>query len=359
MRFAYFSGTMYRRAVLGAEWPHPPETHSHETAQTVRARLERQARVADAAGFDWIALSELHARAFLSPNPIVMAANIAEWGLKAGVMLPILQVAGRDLAGLAEDLGALGHLLKGKLRFGLCSGQPSDAIVWGLSRADAEERVIEAAHFLARAWSEPRPFAWSGRHFERRQVAVWPQPYPGVSARPFICAVSVAEAEAAGRGGFGLGIEQIPLEAAERLADAYREAAEAAGRRTSPEDVYYLCETHVARDDAEAAAHLERYRLGILGNPLAGQTRRMRALRAALESDDAEDFNLLRFHGGPEAVAEGLQGAARRIGFGLVVSIFQGLRVPAEINEQSIHLFGSQVIPALAKASGRTGDAAS
>ena len=59
---------------------------------------------------------------------------------------------------------------------------------YDLNPEESRERTDEDMELILRAWKEPQPFGWQGRHFHYRTVSVWPkplrQPLPLTGAEP-------------------------------------------------------------------------------------------------------------------------------------------------------------------------------
>ena len=47
----------------------------------------------------------------------------------------------------------------------------------GINPAESHERFLEAHDLIIRAWTEPGPFAYAGKHYNFRYVNPWPRPY--------------------------------------------------------------------------------------------------------------------------------------------------------------------------------------
>ena len=55
-------------------------------------------------------------------------------------------------------------------------GTTNEYLTYGLNPAEARERTTEGMELILKAWTEPQPFGWQGRHYQYRTVSVWPRP---------------------------------------------------------------------------------------------------------------------------------------------------------------------------------------
>ena len=53
---------------------------------------------------------------------------------------------------------------------------PRETLRAAIERLEARERTDEGMELILKAWTEPYPFAWQGRHFQYRMVSIWPKP---------------------------------------------------------------------------------------------------------------------------------------------------------------------------------------
>jgi alkanesulfonate monooxygenase SsuD/methylene tetrahydromethanopterin reductase-like flavin-dependent oxidoreductase (luciferase family) len=52
----------------------------------------------------------------------------------------------------------------------------NEMLTYDLNPRESRERIDEGMELILRAWMEPEPFGWQGRHFHYRTVSVWPKP---------------------------------------------------------------------------------------------------------------------------------------------------------------------------------------
>src|SRR6202795_2143814 len=175
-------------------WPHLPadfEQH-HESAwldlpnslydpvrgHTLYNEYLDQLVAADRLGFDVIGVNEHHQNAYgLMPSPNIMAASLIQRTsrikiLVLGNALPLYDHPQR----VAEELAMLDVLSGGRLISGMVVGLGVEAFAYEVNPTFIRERYREAHDLIVRAWTEPGPFHFEGKHYDFRWVNVWPRP---------------------------------------------------------------------------------------------------------------------------------------------------------------------------------------
>src|SRR5581483_4433889 len=77
---------------------------------------------------------------------------------------------------VAEEYAMLDVMSGGRLIAGLIRGIPNEYIAYGVDPSESWERFEEAIDLVIRAWTEPEPFGWEGKHYQFRTVSIWPRP---------------------------------------------------------------------------------------------------------------------------------------------------------------------------------------
>src|SRR5665213_1823564 len=178
MKLSFFETGRYQTPVtLPAEWPAAPANYSPEAGdqayQTMIERLEYVERI----GFDWVSVSEHHySPRILTPSPVVSAAFMAAHvtKLKIALLGPIVPTS--NPIRVAEELAMLDTMAPGKIVVGLLRGTANEYLSYDLNPKEARERTDEGMELILKAWTEPQPFGWQGRHFHYRTVSIWPRP---------------------------------------------------------------------------------------------------------------------------------------------------------------------------------------
>src|SRR5260370_35322108 len=67
-------------------------------------------------------------------------------------------------------------LSNGRLITGMVVGLGVEAFTYEINPTFIRERYREAHELIVRAWTEPGPFHFEGKHYDFRGVNVWPRP---------------------------------------------------------------------------------------------------------------------------------------------------------------------------------------
>ena len=273
MLAALFSPVRYDGRVSQPGWPVPVTDYSSDLAQASMSRALDEIVLAEDVGFDWVSLAEHHyAPLSLSPNPMVMAAAVAQRVKRVRIALLGSSLPIQNPVRVAEELAMLDTLTGGRVVAGMLRGTSNEYVTYGVNPAESRERFAEALDLVLRAWTEPEPFGWLGRYYEYRTVSIWPRPVqaPHPPVLTSISSPEMAELAAANRLGAGLAVTSGPL--ARDAVARYREAASRHGWQPDPEQVLYRVPIHLAPTDGEAADDLA---------PLAAPRRPAGALSAS------------------------------------------------------------------------------
>jgi alkanesulfonate monooxygenase SsuD/methylene tetrahydromethanopterin reductase-like flavin-dependent oxidoreductase (luciferase family) len=134
---------------------------------------------ADEVGFDGICVNEHHQNAYgMMPSPNLIAAALARRTKNAALV-----VLGNSIAlynpptRIAEEFAMLDVVSGGRLVAGFPIGSAMDTTVaYGQIPATLREKYYEGHDLILKAWTEPEPFAFNGKHTQLRYVNVWPRP---------------------------------------------------------------------------------------------------------------------------------------------------------------------------------------
>ncbi len=138
-----------------------------------------QMEFADKLGFDGVCLNEHHQTAYgMMPIPGVLAGALARSVKRAklailGRALPLLN----NPLMVAEEYAMLDNLTRGRLIAGFVRGIGAEYHAMGINPAYSQERFAEAHDLIMRAWTEPGPFPYVGKHYQFKYVNPWPRPY--------------------------------------------------------------------------------------------------------------------------------------------------------------------------------------
>src|SRR5262247_3491236 len=174
MKVSFFETARYTPPeALPPEWPMPSGAYDREAgADAYRGMIERVLLVEEL-GFDWVSVSEHHySPRILTPSPILAAAFLAARLKKVTIALLGPIVPHHNPVRLAEELAMLDTLAQGRLVVGLLRGTANEALTYDLNPEESRERTDEGMELILRAWTEPQPFGWQGRHFQYRTISI-------------------------------------------------------------------------------------------------------------------------------------------------------------------------------------------
>jgi alkanesulfonate monooxygenase SsuD/methylene tetrahydromethanopterin reductase-like flavin-dependent oxidoreductase (luciferase family) len=266
-----------------------------------------QLEYADQLGYDGVCLNEHHQTAYgMMPIPGVLAGALAR-----SVKRAKLAVLGRALPLLnnplmvAEEFAMLDNLTRGRFIAGFVRGIGAEYHAMGVNPAESHARFHEAHDMIIRAWTEPGPFEYVGKHYHFRYVNPWPRPYS--KPHPPIWTPSQGSTDTirwSARNRYTYCQTLSPIETVARFFDMYREEADKAGYQASPDQLAWSNSIYVAETDEkalkEAKPHLEALSNYFLKMPLdmllppgytsAESMKRIRASRTNLKPQTAEDL---------------------------------------------------------------------
>jgi alkanesulfonate monooxygenase SsuD/methylene tetrahydromethanopterin reductase-like flavin-dependent oxidoreductase (luciferase family) len=338
---------------LPAEWPVPPDAYDSDAGiRAYRGMIERFQYVEEL-GFDWVSVSEHHySPQRLTPAPIVSAAHLAAYSqrIKIAVLGPI--VSQGNPVQIAEELAMLDILSKGRLVVGLLRGITGEYLTYGLNPAEARERTTEGMELILKAWTEPQPFGWQGRHFHFRTVSVWPRPLQRPHPPTYALGTSRESCELAARHHLGLGVSYAPFDVIAKATRYFREQCAQYGWQPIPEQIVYRANILIGETDEKAQELLTQQLRMRASFPL-----RPRVSDALLQLDsrnvagEARTPNVggvlpTNFVGGPDTVVEQIKRCREEAGAGVIDLLFQ---TPGSTDlsflMQSLELFGKKVLP--------------
>src|SRR5437867_3071923 len=160
---------------LPSEWPVPSGDYDRDAGARAYQGMIQRLEYVEELGFDWVSVSEHHySPRILTPSPIVSAAFIAARlkRIKIALLGPIVPQS--NPVRVAEELAMLDNMAQGRLVAGLLRGTSNESLTYDLNPAEARERTDEGMELILKAWTEPQPFGWQGRHFKYRTI--WMRP---------------------------------------------------------------------------------------------------------------------------------------------------------------------------------------
>jgi len=258
-------------------------------------------------------------------------------------------------AALAQETAVLDHLSGGRLDVGVGLGHSLDEyLAFGVDPRRRPSRMEESLEILKRAWTE-RPFSYSGRFFELRDIEVRPEPLQTPHPPLWIGATTVAAAERAGRHGAFLAAGSVEP----GVYEAYRRAWVAGGRPAAQSRASMTLAITTTFEDPEKVwarhrdVYFERWDFYSrirreLGDPAlaVGATGRAGAEPVA----SPESYRANELIGDPQTVIGVVRSLAEQLGVtDLVMSgPASGIDWRGE-GYESVRLFAERVLPELAR----------
>jgi len=333
MRFGLFGSAQARRS--------GPDTDS---SQGFRDFIDNNVE-AEALGYYSTFLVEHHFTGF---GQVSASLNLLTWlgartrNLRLGTAVLVLPWHNPVL--LAEQAATLDLLSGGRLDFGVGKGYRYNEFAgFCLPMEEADTRFDEALEVITKAFTSETPFCHRGKYWQFDNIVVEPptaqKPHPpfwmGAGSPASVC--QVAE-----RGyNMLLGQHSLPEEILEQAAQ-FRDEVGARGRRFDPMEVAVARAVHIAKNQADKEAALERryqghMRINVLARRPDGDAReRFKADEAEARHESAESA----LFGTPDEIMRKLDGL-RRGGVEYVIINFGGSR-------ENIRQFARDIMPAFA-----------
>jgi alkanesulfonate monooxygenase SsuD/methylene tetrahydromethanopterin reductase-like flavin-dependent oxidoreductase (luciferase family) len=257
MKAAIFSSVPYQGPAPRGTWPVPAGAFSSEVAERSMASSLEQFQLADEVGFDWVTVAEHHyAPMSLTPNPMVMAGALTQRVRRAKVALLGASIPILNPVRVAEELAMLDVLTGGRLVAGMLRGTSNEYVTYATNPSESRDRFEEALKLIVRAWTEPQPFGWQGRHYEYRAISIWPRPVQQPHPPIYVSGSSQESGEQAARNRLSIGLAFTTVPLAREAVRYYRQQANVHGWEPSPDDILYRMTVHVAETDEQAFADL-------------------------------------------------------------------------------------------------------
>ncbi len=218
---------------------------------------------AERLGFDGVCVNEHHQSAYgTMPSPNLMAAALVRRTTRVQLAILGNAIGLRDQPlRVAEEIAMLDVLSGGRVISGFVRGIGCEHLSLGVNPVHSRERFREAHDLIVRAWTEPGPFAFEGRHFHVRYANIWPRPLQ--QPHPPIWLPSQGSPETiqfAAERGYPFVTVFTPYANARRLLLEYREACDRLGRPATPGQLGFAVPVYVAKTDEaarrEARPHL-------------------------------------------------------------------------------------------------------
>ena len=322
----------------------------------------------DQLGFDGICVNEHHQTAYgLMPAPNLIASALARSTKQAkicvlGRALPLVN----NPMMIAEEFAMIDHMSNGRLIAGFVRGIGSEYFSNSVNPTFSHERFYEAHELIIRAWTEPGPFRYQGKHYQFDYVNLWPRPIQ--TPHPPVWIPSQGSMEtivwcAAKERKYTYLQTFSPYTLALKAFNAYREEARKDGYEAEASQLGWAVPTYVAETDEiarrELKGHIETFFNKFLrfpsiemrlppGYSSIASTKTLMDLkfkgRNASTIDTLIDAGMI-LCGSPKTVRDRILHCQKELGFGHLMAMLQVATLPADLTEKNIRLFASEVMP--------------
>jgi alkanesulfonate monooxygenase SsuD/methylene tetrahydromethanopterin reductase-like flavin-dependent oxidoreductase (luciferase family) len=318
-------------------------------------------------GFDGVCVNEHHQNAYgLMPIPGVIAGALARRTkrMKIAVLGRALPLLNNPLT-VAEEFAMLDNITGGRFVAGFVRGIGAEYHAWGMNPTTSHERFHEAHDLIVRAWKEPGPFHFEGKHYQFNYVNLWPRPFQ--TPHPPIWIPSQGSREtiewAADPSRKYTYLQTYsPIAALKRFMTAYKQEAEKRGYEASPEQLGWSLPIYVGETDEiayrEAKPHIEafinkflRMTPEMLFPPGYTSLETLKNIRKAKGevTGGAQTIDDLMAKGtvligSAETVRQQIEHYRKDIGIGYLLPMLQFGTLPADLTRKNMELFSRDVM---------------
>ncbi len=367
-------------------WPYLPDdfeqnnrsawvTYSNANYDAVKGhdlynRYLDEIEYAEELGFDGVCVNEHHQTAYgQMPAPNIIAAALARRTKRVTIAILGNAVPLRDHPlRVAEEVAMLDVITGGRIISGFVRGIGSEYYAFGTNPVDSRERFLEAIDLILKAWTEPGPFAWDGKHYQLRYVNVWPKPLQKPHPRIFVPSTgSVETIEWATEHHYPFIRVYEFANVVKALFDEFRATASRMwGYEAGPELLGWMVPIYVGETDEQAQAEAEEHIMYLFKKlqhrPLAhlmppgytGEASLARMIermgrRATMPSRSFQEMREggMIVVGSPDTVRKQLETFQRDMNFGILVPLLQFGSLPHDLTVKNMERFAREVMPAL------------
>jgi len=353
MKVSFFETGRYQTPQpLPAEWPAAPGNYDPASGAKAYEVMIERLKYVEEIGFDWVSLSEHHySPRILTPSPPLAAAFVAAHVHKIKIALLGPIVPQSNPIRVAEELAMVDTFSGGRLIVGLLRGTTNEYLSFDLNPKEAREKADEGMELILKAWTEPQPFGWQGRHFQYRTVSVWPRPLQQPHPPTYALGISRESCELAARHHLGLGVSYGPFEVMAKSTRYYREQSAEHGWEPGPDHIIYRANMLLAETDEKAHEQLERHK-GAAPFPMRPELREaLLKLDQRNVAGEARPANVggvlpITFVGGPDSIVEQIRRCRDEVGAGVLdLSLTSPGSSDLGALMDSLELFGKTVLP--------------
>ena len=320
-------------------------------------------------GFDAIAVNEHHQTAYgLMPSPIVTASALSRKTkkVKIAILGSALPLRSHPLT-VAEEHAMIDVISGGRLISGFVRGIGAEYHTFGVNPTFSHDRFHEAHDLIVKAWTEPGPFSFQGRHYNVQYVNLWPRPFqkphppiwiPSQGSKETIDWASHPDHKYTYLQTFS------PSKVVARYLKLYRDTCTGYGYEASDSQLGWAVPVYVSQSDQqakdEARQHFEAFRNVYVKMPLEmllppGYTSR-ESLKNVMKAkaqmfgdvtiDQAIELGLF-VCGSGTTVCRAFEAFWNEMRFGNLLVMCQFGTLPADLTRKNMEHFAREVMPTL------------
>jgi alkanesulfonate monooxygenase SsuD/methylene tetrahydromethanopterin reductase-like flavin-dependent oxidoreductase (luciferase family) len=322
-------------------------------------------------GFDGLGVNEHHQNAYgLMPAPNLIASALIQRTkkIKIAVLGRALPIVNNPIY-IAEEYAMLDNLSKGRIIAGFVRGIGAEYHSSGVNPFFSHERFHEAHDLIIKAWTEPGPFNFDGKHFNLRYVNLWPRPYQ--TPHPPVWIPSQGSSEtvvwaADPKRKYPFLVTFSPAELVVRYLNAYRDQARKFGYEPDSGQFGWALPLYVAETDERAREEAARPAETLFNNYLRmtvemllppGYTS-MASMKAFFKnrgSGPGATKNTIDslmtsgtvVVGSPKTVRAKIEEMRDKTGLGILLPMLQFGTMSDELARRNAELFAAEVMPKL------------
>jgi alkanesulfonate monooxygenase SsuD/methylene tetrahydromethanopterin reductase-like flavin-dependent oxidoreductase (luciferase family) len=322
-------------------------------------------------GFDGIGVNEHHQNAYgMMPAPNLIASALIQRTkkVKIAILGRALPLQSNPIF-VAEEYAMLDNLSKGRIICGFVRGIGAEYHSTGVNPYFSHERFHEAHDLIVKAWSEPGPFPFEGRHYNIRYVNLWPRPYQQPHPPIWIPSQGSSEtvvwaADPARKYPFLVTFSSTELVI--RYLNTYRDQARKFGYEPDSGQFGWACPVYVAETDERARAEAGRAIETLFNNYLRmpmemlippGYTSfnsmknfmRLRSTIATGKLATADELiaSGTAVIGSVKTVRAKIEEVRDKTGLGILLPMFQFGVLPDDLAKRNIERFAAEIMPHL------------
>jgi alkanesulfonate monooxygenase SsuD/methylene tetrahydromethanopterin reductase-like flavin-dependent oxidoreductase (luciferase family) len=317
-------------------------------------QILEQVDLLEALGYDSVWFSEHHCASYSFGNPAVIAAAAAQRTKRIRIGTGVSLLPLHHPIMLAEQYGMLDVLSEGRLEYGVGRGYLMQEYDWlKVPIGESHTRYREAAEFIVKAWTEPGPISFHGRHFDVDGYTYFPQPVQRPHPPIYASASGTRESfEWAAAKGFNLGTALfVPdREATRQNIALYRRILREHGFDPATREVCAITQMYCAPDQEEAvrdgAQYATNYYRFFSQLDAQAKTSTVPQFFAEIKGEDLNRDNRVLL-GAPADLRRRIAEVRDSLGIDLLLmEVAQG-GAPADKVLRALDLFGREVLPSL------------